>query len=193
MAIKNNVKVFYFQDAVDVTAFLAADGRLERGVFLEQWKGIAAEHKIDVTGLPPSAENVDGICPKLEAASVFFIARRKLADGADMVYFSTKTLNNVVMLAEVGFRPARDGDPNPAASPPPAWPPAWPRRRGAHNRASTRDTAGLGQLHDRHQIGAAPVRAAACRVDRQHPPRVVTRSDVVFGCSALSCAARRRD
>ena len=38
-------------------------------------------------------------------ASVFFIARRKLPDGADMVYFSVKTMNNVVMLSEIGFRP----------------------------------------------------------------------------------------
>ena len=31
MAIKNNVKVFYFQDQCDVLAFLSADGRVERG------------------------------------------------------------------------------------------------------------------------------------------------------------------
>jgi len=105
MAIKNNVKVFYFQDSVDVLHFLSADGRLERGAFLEQWKSIAAEARTDVQGLSPAAENVDAVCPKLEAASVFFIARRKLPDGADMVYFSVKTLNGVVMLAEVGFRP----------------------------------------------------------------------------------------
>jgi hypothetical protein len=105
MAIKNNVKVFYFQDTCDLIAYLAADGRLERGAFLEQWKGIAGEARTDVQGLMPAQENVDAICPKMEAASVFFIARRKLPDGADMVYFSVKTLNGVVMLAELGFRP----------------------------------------------------------------------------------------
>jgi len=105
MAIKNNVKVFYFQDSCDLLAVLAADGRLERGAFLEQWKGIGQEHRVEVHGLQGAQANVDAVCAKLEAASVFFIARRKLPDGADMVYFSVKTLNGVFMLAEIGFRP----------------------------------------------------------------------------------------
>merc|ERR1712046_65833 len=105
MAIKNNVKVFYFQDVADLTCFLAADGRLDKGEFLNQWKSIAAEARTDLQGLNPAQENVDAICPKLEASQIFFIARRKLPDGADMVYFSVKTQNGVVMLSEVGFRP----------------------------------------------------------------------------------------
>ena len=83
--------------------FLAPDSRLDKNVFLEQWKSLTTEHRADVQGL--QNENVEAICPKMEAANVFFIARRKLPDGADMVYFSCKTLNNVTMLAELGFRP----------------------------------------------------------------------------------------
>lgn len=105
IAIKNNVKVFYFQDTMDISCFLTADGRLERPTFLEQWKGITAEHRTELQGLPPQSENVETICPKLEASHIFFIARRKLPDGQDLVYFSVKTHNNVAMLAEVGFRP----------------------------------------------------------------------------------------
>ena len=78
--------------------FLAPDSRLDKNVFLEQWKSLTTEHRADVQGL--ANENVEAICPKMEAANVFFIARRKLPDGADMVYFSCKTLNNVTMLAE---------------------------------------------------------------------------------------------
>jgi len=107
MAIKNNVKVFYFQDQCDVLAFLSADGRVERGAFLEQWKSIAQEAALDVQGIGPANENVDSLCPKLEASNVFFIARRKLDGGADMLYFSVKTLNGVVMLAEIGLRPGQ--------------------------------------------------------------------------------------
>ena len=87
----------------DVLLFLAPDSRLDKNVFLEQWKSLTTEHRADVQGL--ANENVEAICPKMEAANVFFIARRKLPDGADMVYFSCKTLNNVTMLAELGFRP----------------------------------------------------------------------------------------
>ena len=109
MALKNNVKVYYFQDALDVSLFLSADGRLERPAFLEQWKSMQGEQRGDVAGLSPSAENVESVCPKFEAASIFFVARRKLPDGADMVYLSAKTANNIVMLVEVGFRPGSGG------------------------------------------------------------------------------------
>lgn len=54
---------------------------------------------------PPCPSHQTQVCPKLEACNVFFIARRKLPDGADMVYFSVKTLNNVSMLAEIGALP----------------------------------------------------------------------------------------
>jgi hypothetical protein len=33
--------------------FLVADGKLDQKTFLEQWKGTAQEHRVDVTGLPP--------------------------------------------------------------------------------------------------------------------------------------------
>ena len=61
------------------------------------------EHRVEVSGL--MNENVDGACAKMEAQSLFFIARRKLDNGQDNVYVSCKTFNNHVLLAEVGFRP----------------------------------------------------------------------------------------
>jgi len=105
MAIKTNVKVHYFQDVADVLLFLVPDGRVDQKAFLDMWKSIGQEHRIEVGGLPPQSEVVEQVCPKLEAQLVFFIARRKLPDGADMVYFSVKTFNGMVLLAEVGFRP----------------------------------------------------------------------------------------
>lgn len=104
MAIKTNVKVFYFQDAADLLLFLVADGKLAQNDFLGVWKGTAQEHRIETSGIPLQNEQVETICPKLEAQSVFFVARRKLPDS-DMVYFSVKMANGIVMLAEVGFRP----------------------------------------------------------------------------------------
>ena len=104
MAIKTNVKVFYFQDAADVLLFFQADGKLDQKVFLEQWRSQLQEHRVEASGIPPQSEVVETICPKLEASAVFFIARRKLPE-ADMVYLSIKMANGIVMLAEVGFRP----------------------------------------------------------------------------------------
>ena len=105
MAIKTNVKVFYFQDVADFHLFTTPDGKMDQQAFLGQWKGGLPEHRVDVSGIPPQSEVVEQICPKLEASSVFFIARRKLPDGADMVYLSAKSFNGHVLLAEVGFRP----------------------------------------------------------------------------------------
>ena len=98
-------QVFYFQDVFDILLFLAPNGRLDRPTFLELWKSVGPEHRVDLTGLSPSSENVDLVCSRFEACSVFFIARRKLPDGADMVYFSVKTISDVTMLVELGFRP----------------------------------------------------------------------------------------
>lgn len=104
MAIKTNVKVSYLQDVADVVLFLTPDGKVPQQDFLAQWKGGAAhEHRIQATGIPPTSEVVEQVCPKFEASQVFFIARRKAE--LDFVYFSAKTFNNMVLLAEVGFQP----------------------------------------------------------------------------------------
>lgn len=105
MAIKTNVKVTYFQDAADLTIMLIADGRLDQQTFLGQWKGTAQAHTVQIGGLPPAAESVETVCPKLEAACIFFIARRKPDASADLVYLSCKTVTGITLLAEVGFRP----------------------------------------------------------------------------------------
>lgn len=105
IAVKNNVKVHYFKATFDCLLFCSPDGRIERDAFLAQWKSITGQLQAQCDGIPPTAENVETICPKLEAANCFFIARRKLPDGADMVYFSVKTQNGIVMLVELGLRP----------------------------------------------------------------------------------------
>ena len=72
----------------------------------QQWKtpGIN-EHSLQASGINPQSEVVEQVCPKFEASMVYFIARRKQPDGQDLIYFSAKTFNNMVLLAEVGFRP----------------------------------------------------------------------------------------
>lgn len=105
MAVKTNVKVFYMQDVAELHLFTTPDGKIDQQAFLGQWKTLPGEHRVDITGVPPQSEVVETICPKLEQNSIFFIARRKLPDGADMVYLSCKTFNGHVLLAEVGFRP----------------------------------------------------------------------------------------
>ena len=46
MAVKTNVKVFYFQDVADVTIFCGSDGRVDQQAFLAQWRGGLQEHKL---------------------------------------------------------------------------------------------------------------------------------------------------
>ena len=103
MAIKTNVKVSYFQDAADLCLFLTKEGRLEQGKFLEMWRGGLQEHRVEVSGFAEAP--VESVMPRFEAASVFFVARTKRDPQNDLVYVSCKSFNNIVLLAEVGFRP----------------------------------------------------------------------------------------
>jgi len=107
MAIKTNLKVSYFQDVADLTLFLTADGRLEQQAWLSQWKTLADGHVVQTAGVPPPSESVEAVCPKFEAQSIFFIARRDMRAqaGTDNIYFSAKSFNGHVLLAEVALRP----------------------------------------------------------------------------------------
>lgn len=63
------------QDVCDLTCFLSADGRLDKGDFLNQWKSIAAESRTDIQGLSPAAENVEAVCPKFEVSKSRYLIK----------------------------------------------------------------------------------------------------------------------
>mmetsp|Transcript_21443 Transcript_21443/g.50438 ORF Transcript_21443/g.50438 Transcript_21443/m.50438 type:complete len:907 (-) Transcript_21443:82-2802(-) len=100
VAIKNSTDVFYFSDTIPFAALLSEDGRVGKDEFLQQWRS-----------LPPTAETVshpsiqvgiDEAQQKLEAANIFFIARRSVPP-AEMLYCSCATGSGVRLLMELTF------------------------------------------------------------------------------------------
>ena len=49
IAVKNNIKVFYFATTIPMEVLFAADGKMERQVFLATWKDIPPQNESTYT------------------------------------------------------------------------------------------------------------------------------------------------
>jgi len=49
IAIKNNIKVFYFATRIPVEVLFAPDGKMERNTFLATWKDISPQNEAPYT------------------------------------------------------------------------------------------------------------------------------------------------
>lgn len=106
MAVKNNVKVHYFQDSMNM-AFLSPDGKLDQQTFLTQFQSIPDSGESSVmlmTSQQFLANNFQLIKSKMEAAKIFMVAQKQ-GDNKAMLYASCKTMNNVVLLIELTLAP----------------------------------------------------------------------------------------
>ena len=72
----------------------APDGKMERQVFLATWKDIPQQNESTYVINGPGALGADAIQAKLEAASVFNVAKRNV-EGQDMLYNSFKLTNGI--------------------------------------------------------------------------------------------------
>jgi AP-1 complex subunit beta-1 len=108
IAIKNmsTNAVFYFAVNFTLEAMFSPDGAIDRTVFIESWKSIDDGKELygTVQDLPPSSIDIDQVQAKLGLYNIFFIARRQAAEGQEVVYFSMKTVTNMVFLAELTFK-----------------------------------------------------------------------------------------
>lgn len=98
MCVKNSSGKFYFQMGVPLHAIFAETGALSREDYLNLWKATTDEHFVD---LPPVNIDIDSLTRKLQAKNVFFVARRSVPNQGEMLYFSVKLLNDVVILLEL--------------------------------------------------------------------------------------------
>jgi hypothetical protein len=104
IAIKNNIKVFYFATTIPMEVLFAADGKMERQVFLATWKDIPPQNESTYTIQGPGMLGSDAICQKLESANVFNVAKRNV-EGQDMLYNSFKLSNGIWCLLEFRIQP----------------------------------------------------------------------------------------
>jgi len=96
VAVKHNGsagQVYYFTDSLSLDALFAADGRLEKNAFLDLWRGIpdSQEQSTRVQAVIPTG---DALIAKLEARSVFFLARRPADNGMEAFYFCGKLISH---------------------------------------------------------------------------------------------------
>jgi len=104
IAVKNNIKVFYFATTIPMEVLFAADGKMERQVFLATWKDIPPQNESTYTIQGPGMLGSDAICQRLETANVFNVAKRNV-EGQDMLYNSFKLSNGIWCLLEFRIQP----------------------------------------------------------------------------------------
>eukprot|EP00004_Rigifila_ramosa_P009952 TRINITY_DN21735_c0_g1_i1.p1 TRINITY_DN21735_c0_g1~~TRINITY_DN21735_c0_g1_i1.p1 ORF type:complete len:913 (-),score=280.20 TRINITY_DN21735_c0_g1_i1:52-2631(-) len=99
MAIKTSAGVVYFQVPVPFNVVLTENGRVDRNQFLQLWK-MVPETDERTTILQNIFVTGDQAQQKLEQHNIFFIAKRNVS-GVDILYLSSKTVNNNTMLLEL--------------------------------------------------------------------------------------------
>jgi hypothetical protein len=107
VAVKNNVKVFYFTCTVPMHALLAEDGKLDRKVFLASWKEIPNTNEVrcNINNLTITPEQVE---KKMEANNIFLIAKRSVDVGSqtqNLLYMSMRFINSIWVLVELKITP----------------------------------------------------------------------------------------
>jgi len=98
VAVKNNLGVYYFQMNVPLHVMFVESGQLARDEYLNMWKNIPEEHFKDISGIPTT--DPESLQKKLQASNLFYIAKRNV-QSQDFLYFSTKLMNEMVVLLEL--------------------------------------------------------------------------------------------
>eukprot|EP00301_Raphidiophrys_heterophryoidea_P004071 c11800_g1_i1.p1 GENE.c11800_g1_i1~~c11800_g1_i1.p1 ORF type:complete len:903 (+),score=225.58 c11800_g1_i1:63-2771(+) len=102
MAVKNNIKVYYFADSVPVHVALEANGLVDKSSYMDTWRQIPGDHEQAIGNL--ATENAQEISTKLATQNIFFVALRREAPK-EIVYFSSKTITGQVLLIELTLQP----------------------------------------------------------------------------------------
>lgn len=101
MAIKTDLGVAYFQDALPAYLMFDASGRMEPKEFLSMWRSIPGSNEATVSVPNRTANSPDDIKTRMEAQHVFHVATRKeVAGRGDVIYFSLN-FKALPMLVEI--------------------------------------------------------------------------------------------
>lgn len=102
IAMKNDVKIYYFAMNATYDVFYSENGRLGRDEYLATWKSIAEEK----SSVLQSSLSVDAAAAKLAKGNIFEIARRQV-DAQTILYISAKAdPRGIVFLGELTFNNA---------------------------------------------------------------------------------------
>jgi len=102
MAVKNNVKVYYFAESIPVHVALDANGIVDKSSYMDTWRQITGDFEQPIANL--ATENAQEISTKLATQNIFFVALRR-EPPKEIAYFSCKTITGQVLLIELTLQP----------------------------------------------------------------------------------------
>mmetsp|Transcript_17123 Transcript_17123/g.66679 ORF Transcript_17123/g.66679 Transcript_17123/m.66679 type:complete len:889 (+) Transcript_17123:127-2793(+) len=102
IALKNSVKIYYFQDVLPFKLLFAANGLLEKRQYVEMWKSLpdANETKVEIQNL--RSANVAAVQQHLTSNHVFFIAGRNHEDK--QILYHSLSFQGTAVLIELSLR-----------------------------------------------------------------------------------------
>jgi len=101
--------VVYCQATMTFPVLFGEDGMLEKGVFLNLWKGIDESKEVYSTVMDLPTVNIDAISQKFARNNIFHIAKRSVPDNTEVAYYSIKTVTGLVILLELTFKQGVNG------------------------------------------------------------------------------------
>lgn len=104
IGLKNNIKLYFFQDVLPFRIFFRSTGRFEKKDFLDLWKSLPQTTEVETVINNLRSNDVDRVQRHLEANHVFTIAIRKLEDK-NVLYSSFVLHDGSVVLLETNFVP----------------------------------------------------------------------------------------
>jgi AP-1 complex subunit beta-1 len=101
IAVKCSLDVFYFQCPCMFSVVLVESGRLSKEDFKSVWSSTEGEFSHSIQNINASHKAPDDLQRRLELNNVFFIAGRLNESNENVMYFSSKSCNNVTVLCEI--------------------------------------------------------------------------------------------
>jgi len=103
VAIKSSIGVAYFNCEAPLHAVYAEEGSLEKKEFLGMWQALPQENETKKTIEGITAQSPDALAAQLKGYNLFMVAQMKGKEGQCVMYFSSKLVNNIVVLVEIAI------------------------------------------------------------------------------------------
>jgi AP-1 complex subunit beta-1 len=101
-AIKSSLDVFYFQIPCMYTVLLTETGKITKEEFKSLWSSSTeGEFCHNMQSMHPSYKTSEELQKRLENNNVFFIAGRQNETGENVMYYSSKSTSNLIILCEI--------------------------------------------------------------------------------------------
>jgi AP-1 complex subunit beta-1 len=104
IAVRSSLGIFYFQTPCMFSTLLVEEGRLDRDQYRTTWQSIgeANEFSHSIGTVNPKYQAIDSLKQRLESNNIFLVTQRTVSEtGEEVMYCSSKTVNDVTLLSEL--------------------------------------------------------------------------------------------